>query len=231
MNKYLSKIGSDHLWCSKNNQDYFLICDNIQVDNTAVSLKMVLDGCGSGNNSEVGSQLFSQLFNSLPNEQKLDYNLFENNVDLIMKKLLAISDSASFIGNNLFFTILCVFELEDRFITKVCGDGYVITHKGDNIEYLCFDNGEYPKYYLYNYLPENCRGQYTDGVTFETQEFFKTEYTNVGVATDGFRYVFDISDIEQYKLQTLLADKKTEKIEMLVNRNQQKFKDDVTICI
>lgn len=231
MNKYLSKIGSEHTWSSKNNQDYYLICNETKVKDTTVSLKMVLDGCGSEDNSEVGVKLFSQLFNALPDEQKLDYELFESNVDLVMKKLIAINDSLAFIASNLFFTILCVFELEDRFIAKICGDGYIITNKADTVEYICFDDGQYPKYCLYNYLPEESRGIYTDGVGFETQEFLKTDYTNIGVATDGFRYVFDIPETEQYKLETLIVAKKISQIEMLVNRNQQKFKDDLTICI
>lgn len=229
MAKYLSKVGNDHLWYGKNNQDYCLIIDS---ENEEIpSMRMVLDGCGSGNNSEVGVQLFAQLFKEYY-ENDISPDKFEYQVGEVMKKLLSISSKTDFLSNNLFFTIVCVFELKDKFVAKVCGDGYLITRRNDDtLEYMSFDNGEYPKYILYNFLDEDRRGKYTEGVTYDTIEFSKNEFANIGVATDGLRYIHDLPDVERYKFDDLILKCQVGKIKMLINRNNEKFKDDITICI
>lgn len=228
MKNVINKIGMDHLWYNKNNQDYFLIIDDYEKN---PKLKMVLDGCGSGESSEVGVKLFTQLFNEHFSKE-ISLEKFEEQVDYIIKMLLNISSNTQFIFNNLFFTIVCVFELEDKFIVKVCGDGYLILQNINNsIEYVSFENGEYPKYILYNYLDSDTRDIYKDGVCFETIEYPKDKFSNVCVASDGLRYIYELPATEKYKFEELILEKKTEKIKMLINRNHSKFKDDITICI
>lgn len=228
MKNVINKIGIDHLWYNKNNQDYCLIIDEYENN---PKLKMVLDGCGSGDSSEVGVKLFTQLFNEHFSKE-ISIEKFEEQVDYIIKILLNISSNTQFIFNNLFFTIICVFELEDKFVVKICGDGYLILQNINNsIEYVSFDDGEYPKYILYNYLGNDTRDIYKDGVCFETITYPKTAYSNVCVASDGLRYIYDLPTTEKYKFEELILEKKAEKIKMLINRNHPKFKDDITICI
>ena len=47
------KVGSDHIFGNKNNHDFMF---------NLLNMKIVLDGCGSGNHSEIGTRLFAQLF-------------------------------------------------------------------------------------------------------------------------------------------------------------------------
>lgn len=220
----VNKIGCDHLACSKNNQDYFFVSDN---------LKMVFDGCSAGENSEVGSILFSSLFKEIEKEKQQDFNAFVENVDSVFKRLLSLSDDIKFIFNKYCFTIVAVFETETDFIVKYAGDGFIITQKEDNIEYISLEDGcidGYPKYYIYNYIQPEYLLDYKEGIEIQTKVFSKDEYQNVGVATDGLQYVNKLNWQEQKNLKEFLLDKKTGKIKRLINRNNEHLHDDITIC-
>lgn len=220
----VNKIGDAHYVKSINNQDYYLVTEKV---------KMVFDGCSSGKNSEVGVKLFSSLFSMIDKERLEEPELFEENVNFVFKKLLSISNDINFIFDNFCFTILAVFETEEKFIVKYAGDGYVITRKDDEIEYVCLDDGcknGYPKYYIYNYISPEFLLDYKDGVRFEEKVFSKKEYQNVGVATDGLRFAFCLDLKEQNNLKNFLIEGKSGKIKILINRNKIKFHDDITIC-
>lgn len=227
----VSKLGSDHRATNKNNQDFAF---------NLLNMKVVLDGCGSGKHSEVGVRLFAQLFSRKVKEwveagQDVTYENFTEVVDSVFVNLLKVCNDYSFIFQNYCFTILICFELEDEFVVCSCGDGYIITQKGDIVEFIKLDDGEYPCYYIYNYIEDKSQlTEYKEGVSFKCQHFSKEEYDNVGVASDGLRFSEKLPDFkEKQKLTDFLRLGKGGAIELLINRNNMKnemFHDDVSIC-
>jgi len=216
----ICKIGSDHIFSDKNNQDFCISLPNV---------KIVLDGCGSSRFSDVGVRLFGQLLiNQLEN---FNCETFEKTVDEIFVKLISINNIESFLFENLCFTILACFETEEEYIVFTCGDGYILIQEEKDISLIKLDDGEYPKYYIYNYVEnKDSLKEYKEGVSFSVTRFNKSEYANIGVATDGFRFYEGLGNFEKNKLFELLSEGKKAQIGMLINRNNLIFKDDVTIC-
>ena len=60
-------------------------------------------------------------------------------------------DVTPFIVNNMLFTIIACFELEDKFVVKYIGDGYIITVNSDDmVSYIRLSYGKRPPYQLRN---------------------------------------------------------------------------------
>ena len=214
------KTGSDHLYFDKNKQDFVVAIDKVTV---------VMDGCGSTQFSEIGVSLFGQL---LAQEKNIEPGNFVQIVYEIFVKLIKICpEYDNFIYENLCFTILACIETDDEYIVLSCGDGYIIVQQDSVVSTLKLDDGLYPKYYVYNFIDnKESLKEYKDGVDFSILHFSKVEYENVGVATDGFRYVDDLDNLEKSHFYTYLAEGKKGKINMLINRNGNNFKDDIAIC-
>jgi len=214
---FINKIGNEHLFIGKNCQDYGFINSNI---------KCVTDGCSEGLHSEVGAKLFCHLFNKIQNPTLIDINLiFSNIINLIGKEFINLK-------NYMSFTLLYVIETEDSFIVNVCGDGYIIKVNINNeIEYYKIDNGDYPKYYIYNYIDKKHLYKYKDGVSFDTFIYNKSEYKNIGISSDGLRYAFNEDNYLINNLSNLIIQNKQNNIKRLINKNQKQFKDDITIVI
>lgn len=222
------KMGSDHNFANINNHDFAF---------NLLNMKVVTDGCGSGKHSEVGTRIFGQLFarkvkENYDNGETIDESNFISVVDGIFKQMLNLCSDNSFIFENYCFTILVCFELENEFVVYSCGDGYIIKENSNGIEFEQLDDGEYPCYYVYNFIEDkSCLVEYKDGVTFKITRFNKEEYQNVGVATDGLRFYENLDDdIEKRKLIDFLHEGKGPQIEKLINRNTIKFHDDISIC-
>ena len=225
----ISKIGSDHIFGNKNNHDYAF---------NLLNMKVVMDGCGSGKHSEVGTKLFAQLFARKAKEyfdknECINEENFIDVVNSVFEKMLAVSNDISFIFQNYCFTILVCFEFEDEFVVYTCGDGYIIKETKDGISFEVLDDGEYPKYYVYNYIiDKSLLKEYKDGVEFKVTHFSKDDFINVGVATDGLRYSSNLLEVEKNKLMRFLHEGKSAQIEKLINRNNRNemFHDDISIC-
>lgn len=216
----VNKLGSDHFAEERNNQDFCVSLPN---------LKMVLDGCGSQRFSEVGARLFAQLFTeNMP--ETITKDNFEERVKETFARLIAIFSKEEYYASNLSFTILACFETEKEFIVFSCGDGYIIIDDGEQIDFLKLDDGEFPKYYIYNYISKENLQAYQEGVGFNVEHLSKEEVKNVGVATDGLRFYEELDILEKNKLRQALQDGKEGKIKILINRNHPIFKDDITIC-
>ena len=74
---------------------------------------------------------------------------------------------------------------------------------------------------------------YQEGVNFKVFRFSKSNYANVGVATDGLRFSENLFAAEWNKLLKFLQEGKGSRIEKLVNRNNLQtglFHDDISIC-
>ncbi len=232
MSILVSKIGSLHEFEGIAKQDNLLAIDNI---------KMALDGCSSDINgnwltSEIGVSLFAQLFERLPQDMRCAPERIEDCTKTVFDKLLSLAVDTRFITQNFCFTILVVYELEDKFVVKYCGDGYIITRKKevlateDDFEYISLEeecNDGCPKYYIYNYIQTEL---YSNGVTFKTREFSKEEFANVGVATDGLKYLLNLGFEVKRKFEDNLKADKAGKIRLQIARNSESIKDDITIC-
>ena len=218
----VSRMGSDHIFGNINNQDFAFYLP--------VGVKFVADGCGSGKHSEVGSKLFGQLFaqkvmNLYAEGETLTEENFTAAVDDVFSILLTASMDPRFIFNNYCFTILCCVEHEDEFVVFSSGDGYIITEDESGISYIKLDDGEYPAYYVYNFVEDKSKlAAYQSGVSFQIRSFPKDTFTNVGVASDGLRYVEELFDEEKFKLRRYLHEGKGPQIEMLINRNNREEK-------
>ena len=159
---------------------------------------------------------------------------FTQVVNSIFEKMLELCNDMAFIFQNYCFTILVCFETEDEFVVCSCGDGYIIKENEEGIYFDRLDDGEYPCYYIYNFITDKSSlVEYKDGVSFKVTRFAKTDYFNVGVASDGLRYAENLLDIERDKLMRFLHEGKGPQIEVLINRNNRKnemFHDDISIC-
>ena len=230
-NVVVSKMGSDHNFANKNNHDYAF---------NLLNMKVVLDGCGSGKHSEVGTRLFAQLFARKAKEyvekgESINCNNFVEVVDSVFKKMLELCDDPHFIFQNFCFTILVCFELEDEFVVYSCGDGFIIKENEEGISFEELDDGEYPAYYSYNFIEDKeVLKEYKEGVSFKVAHFSKAEYANIGVATDGLRFFENLLDVEKNKMMRFLHDGISSGIEKLINRNNIQrngmFHDDISIC-
>ena len=224
------KMGSDHNFANMNNHDFAF---------NLLNMKVVMDGCGSGKHSEVGTRLFGQLFARKAKEyfdkgESICEENFIQVVNSIFEKMLELCNDISFIFQNYCFTIMVCFETEDEFVVYSCGDGYIIKENEEGITFDKLDDGEYPCYYIYNFITDkDTLVEYKDGVSFKVTRFVKTDYFNVGVASDGFRYAENLLDVEKNKLIKFLHEGKGPQIEVLINRNNRKnemFHDDISIC-
>ncbi len=226
----VSKMGIDHDFANKNNQDFAF---------QILNMKVVMDGCGSGKHSEVGAKLFGQLFARKVKEyvDKGETITEENVLEVIgsiFEKMLGLCSDTAFIFQNYCFTILLCLELEDEFVVYSCGDGYIIKENSEAITFDKLDDGEYPAYYIYNYITDkSVLVEYQEGVNFKVTRFRKDEYFNVGVASDGLRFWDKMFDVEKTKLMQFLHEGKKPQLETLINRNNRRnriFHDDISIC-
>ncbi len=221
------KMGYQHTLVNVNNQDFAF---------NLLNMKVVTDGCGSNKHSEVGTKLFGQLFARKSKEyfDKGESICEENFIDVInsiFENMLELCSDISFIVENYCFTILVCFELDSEFVVYSCGDGYIIKENDEGIFFDNLDEGEYPPYYIYNYIKDKAvLKKYQEGVEFKVTRFSKSEWFNVGVASDGLRYAEELGDVEKTKLIECLHECKGPKIEVLINRNNKKFRDDISIC-
>lgn len=208
---FVNKIGMQHLEFGKNCQDYGLEQDH---------LKLVCDGCSESEHSEVGAKAYCHLAGQ-------GYHTRQ-----IFKKLLDIfGQSASSVRDYLCFTILEVVESEEAFRVSYCGDGYIILEDREGgIRFEELDDGAYPKYFAYNYCSPEVLAYYKDGVGISEKIFSKKDYKNVGVASDGLRFIVRAEDEKlRAEFAGLLKAGRAVKIKRFINRNQKLFKDDITI--
>jgi len=229
---FINKIGQYHLDYGINNQDYGFECNS--ADNRIV--KCVLDGCSEGEHSEVGVKLYAFYL-----ERYIKFNVTVNKRTLITRhydKLLwsILSDMTVYEDVNLMlnyfcFTIVNCFEFDDQFRVDSLGDGCIILQKHDDtIEFVELKNrNEGNEYLVYNFIDPKYLTDYKDGVEVIHNYFSKEEYKNVGVATDGVRYILDNSVLKDEFKQLLLKGKEN-MIKLFINRNQKVLQDDITIA-
>lgn len=209
---FVNKIGTQHIDIGMNCQDYGLESEH---------LKIVCDGCSEGKHTEVGAKTYCHLASN-------GYSTKD-----IFKTLNAIfGQSSSSIKNFLCFTILSVVETGDNFQVSYCGDGYIILQDlNGEISFEELNDGEFPKYYAYNYCDPNQLKHYKYGVFIQEKCYSKEEYSKVGIASDGLRFILCADDALKNEFITLLKIGNPVKVKRFINRNQKIFKDDITIVL
>lgn len=208
---FINKIGMEHLESGMNCQDYGFIGEHSSY---------VCDGCSEGKHSEVGAKLFCHL--------KQNSILSIDEIFIRIREL--IGSEPKTLRDFMSFTILRLAETPGDFIVNYCGDGYIILqdHEG-NITFEELSDGEYPKYYIYNYIPTEYLKHYKDGVSFSQKIFPKEQYAKVGIASDGLRYIVNTDEELRKEFIDCLKSGKELKTKLFINRNHGIFKDDVTI--
>lgn len=217
----ICRQGNGHYLDGLNNQDFFFEEGN---------LKMITDGCSEGKFSEVGTRLFAQAFSQL--DTRLDLSHFEQNVEKAFMKACSVAgaksgkDFETFVIDNMLFTIIACFELEDKFVVKFIGDGYIITiNKHGLLSYIRLFYGKSPPYYSYNKLNTS---EYPKPLEFKTFEFSKKDFKKVGIASDGLAPIADKQLTPSF--DDFFLGKKTEyNPKGVINSNRTLFYDDVTI--
>jgi len=220
----ICRIGSAHVREALNNQDQLLIMEDGRI-------KLVLDGCGSCDKSELGVKTFILRFQKKANIT--DAN-FESTVDEIFLELASFfgEDDESII-NTLSFTILACFEKTDEFVVFWCGDGYIISDNGHEIELIDLDetHDNCPDYYMVNLITDKDKlRKNKEGIKLKKRSFPKGEYKNVGVATDGIRGIKVLETQDRYKFLYQLADRNQAQVSAIIGKSPNAFEDDVTIC-
>lgn len=208
---FINKIGMEHLKSGMNCQDYGFVGERSSY---------VCDGCSEGKHSEVGAKLFCHL------KQRTDYDA----TDIFSMMIDVIGGNPNWKRDFLSFTILRLAECTDYFTVSYCGDGYIILQDHDgNITFEELSDGEYPKYYIYNYIEPEYLKHYKDGVSFSKKTYSKEKYAKVGIASDGLRYILQADEELKQEFINCLKSGKELKTKLFINRNHKIFKDDVTI--
>lgn len=207
---FTNKIGMEHLETGMNCQDYGFEGNRESV---------VCDGCSEGKHSEVGAKMFC----FLTQEAGIASAAFDRIVNFFGYNPKTLKDYAS-------FTTIKLIHGAESWIVNYCGDGYVILQDHDgNITFEELSDGEYPKYYIYNYIATQYLKHYKDGVFFSQKTYSKEEYAKVGIASDGLRYILQADEKLKQEFIKCLKSGKEMKVKLFINRNHKIFKDDVTI--
>lgn len=208
---FINKIGMEHLETGMNCQDYGFVGERSSY---------VCDGCSEGKHSEVGAKLFCYMME----DRKISIEwAFAKIIDFFGNQPTALKNFAC-------FTILSLLYGEESWIANNCGDGYIILQDHDgNIAFEELSDGEYPKYYIYNYIEPEYLKHYKDGVSFSQKTYSKEKYAKVGIASDGLRYILQADEELKQEFINCLKSGKELKTKLFINRNHKIFKDDVTI--
>ncbi len=209
---FINKIGFEHLESGMNCQDY-----GFERPWEAI----VCDGCSQGEHSEVGAKLYCYLAGERHMIRRRVFekilNMFDDNFPHTMLDFLC-------------FTILELTVSPKDFIVNYCGDGYIILQDNEgNITFEELSDGEFPKYYIYNYIDADYLQHYKDGVSFSQKTYPTSEYKKVGIASDGLRYILQADEELKQEFINCLKSGRELKTKLFINRNHKIFKDDVTI--
>ena len=205
----LVKTGEWHREYGTNCQDFAVEFDNI---------KCIVDGCSSGDHSEVGAKLFCMLFKRY------------KNVDGVFYKLKELFNTHNDLLDYMLFTSFYVEENEEDFKVNFVGDGYIVLQDhNDKIIYEKIDYGPAPPYFAYNYFDKEKLTAYKEGVNFETRVYSKEDYKSVGVSSDGLQYV--LASDHKKEFEEILVSRKLVRLKRFMNKYAKEFKDDFSISI
>ena len=214
------KLGTSHRETGTNCQD---------ATGQYLDLKVVCDGCSEGRNSEVGAKLFCHLiverYKNIKTRGKMYIKIPAMIISVMDELINIVGDDPQTIKDYLSFTVI----LAHGNTVYYCGDGYIIKKMDETIMFQKLDCGEYPQYLAYNYIDSNSMKKYKDGVDIQKVEL--NEFDNIGVASDGIRFIADREDGDPLKeeFKNLILSGKDIKMRLFFNRNSKIFQDDFSI--
>lgn len=222
----ITSQGFGHFTQGMNNQDFGIESEE--------RMLLILDGCSAAKYSEIGTRLFAQLFSrkeEWDNVEKFEDNVkevFEDILDMMTKYYKSYDELESeFIMENLLFTIIACFKLEDRYVVKLFGDGYIFTKNArDAVSYMKFTYGKCPPYLAYRYC--NSVDPSFKNYDFKTFTFEKGRFPIVGIGTDG---IMPIAKGDIAGADTGIVTANDAFIRVLLNGKKADFLDDVTIGV
>jgi hypothetical protein len=205
-------------------------------------IKFVADGCGESKHPEVGAKLAALKFSTHPwlSIPKIMDNVFRSIFAADPEwYMMEIEDSREFIEtvrDYMLFTTLLVREDDEKFTVDYTGDGFIITITHDDmISYILLnDSDTNPGFYAYNYIGSDHLTEHKNGVEVKHMEFSKVQFKNIGVASDGLRYITPSSKASQTlkeEFSSLLLAGKDTPVKLFINRNLSIFQDDITIAL
>lgn len=209
---FVNKIGMEHFEMGRNCQDYGFEGEQQSI---------VCDGCSEGEHSEVGAKMFCFLV--------------QKNAPIVaafdrIVGFFGYRYSPKVLRDYVSFTTLQLLHGAESWIVNYCGDGYIILEDHDgNITFEELSDGEYPKYYIYNYIDPEYLNHYKDGVSFSQKTFSKEKYAKVGIASDGLRYILQADEELKNGFINGLKSGHEMRVKLFINRNHKIFRDDVTI--
>lgn len=221
----ISSQGFGHFTQGMNNQDFGIESDKAL---------LILDGCSGAKYSEVGTRLFLQLFSKKEDWDSVEK--FEENVKSVFDDLIGMMGKyypsngeleKDFIMENLLFTIIGCFDVGDKYIVKLFGDGYIITQNTHGLlSYMKFAYGKCPPYFAYKYC--NLYGMNFSDYNFKTFTFDKKVFPKVSIASDG---VMPIAKGDVKNADSAIINCNAVALKGVILGQKQTFFDDVTIGI
>lgn len=206
----------------------------------------VSDGCSMGNvqdfisTTEVGSTLIWQLFelygkDVLEKPDKVEENMnkaMEAIINMVLLSSPTKNDLWKFMLRNCSFTLLLAFELEDRFVVRFLGDGYVIAQNNNKqFTYIELNYGSAPPYLLYNYFDYATNEEKEEeGSSFKTLTFSKKHFKNIFLASDGIKPIlFSTREAEKKEIEKAFLELNQTQALTVLNRIRSSLQDDCTI--
>lgn len=215
--------GFGHFLQNINNQDFAY---------ETPRMLLVLDGCSGAKYSEIGTRLFTQLFTRKEEHDSIEK--FESNVKEVFDELIEVmrkyypnpNDMENdFIMENLLFTIIACFDVGDKYVVKMFGDGYVVTQNiCDKISYIKYSYGSCPPYFAYKYCKQL---DYFKEYDFKTFEFEKKFFKNVGIASDGIQPIA----VGQINIDDHIVKCEEAGLQFEIKKQKNIFGDDLTIAL
>lgn len=222
----ITSQGFGHFEKKVNNQDFGI---------ESPRMVLILDGCSGAKYSEVGTRLFAQLFSR--KEEWDSAEKFEDNVKEVFEDIILMMSKyyktpeemeESFITENLLFTIIACFDMGDKYVVKLFGDGYIITQNvRERTSYMRFAYGKCPPYFAYRYC-KNLKDPRFSDYTFKTFTFDKAVFPNIAIATDGIQ---PIAKGEVKMMDGRIFEGNQAYVDIIIKGKKQKFYDDITIGI
>ncbi len=211
----------------KVNQDYCVSTDNLAV---------VLDGCGSGEHSEIGAQRMGEAIRKNSKEITSGRKLLSTIVK-VFRDIFREGVNAKEFRDKYLFTLLVCIEKDENFEVHNAGDGYIITiDNNKNVKYIKINNnimvegGNAPRYIAYDFIGG---GMYKECAFLDIRFFPKSDYQSVYVATDGLRFILSdrFPKQERKAFEKALIDRDEQSIREILKRNSKMIYDDIAIAL
>lgn len=191
------------------------------------NVKIVCDGCSEGKHTEVGAKMFC--FKFIEHLKEYDENSaldIPNMINDVFEDVLNFfGDDPQTLLDYMTFTIFVVYTDNDGMNhVYYCGDGYILEELEDTIVFHRIDNGKYPAYYAYNYIPAQYLKMYKEGIGLSE---LHTPH-KIGIATDGLRFVDSCVDKREELIKSLKNGKQI-RVRLFFNKYASELFDDVSL--